>query len=76
MYKVGDRVVWLDPESKIRELKGIVIKVLGQLDQLNIVIEWENGRTIQYHLVQLQHLKTKLQIDKQYYRNQKLESII
>jgi hypothetical protein len=68
MYKVGDRWIWTDDNHVVRG-------VISELKSPNsIVIKWENGRLIQYndHMIEEEH---RLQVDKEYYRNEKLEQI-
>jgi hypothetical protein len=68
MYKVGDRWIWTDDNHVVRG-------VISELKSPNsIVIKWENGRLIQYndHMIEEE---PRLQIDKEHYRNKKLESL-
>jgi hypothetical protein len=68
-YKVGDRWIWKESTSDV--MKGYI----SEIKSLNsIVIKWENGRLIQYNDYMIEE-NTRLQIDKEYYRNQKLESL-
>ena len=68
MYRVGDRWIWTDDNHVVRG-------VISELKSPNsIVIKWENGRLIQYndHMIEEEH---RLQIDKEHYRNKKLEQL-
>jgi hypothetical protein len=66
MYKVGDRWIW----------NGSSYKVKGYISEMkspnSIIIKWQNGRLIQYNDYMIKE-EPRLQIDKEYYRNQKLE---
>lgn len=66
MYKVGDRWVW---KEDTYEVKGYVCEMKSPN---SIVIKWENGRLIQYNDYMIEE-EPRLQIDKEYHRNQKLE---
>jgi len=63
---IGDRVIWLDVFGLA--IKGIVTKKLGD----NLIISWENGRTIQYTP---DNLSDAVKLDFEYYRNLKLETL-
>jgi len=68
MYKVGDRWIWKEPNY---EVKGYICEMKSPN---SIVIKWENDRLIQYNDYMIEE-EPRLQIDKEYYRNQKLESL-
>jgi hypothetical protein len=85
-YNVGDRWIWRDDvlfsdgsgrvratpvtlRGYISELKSGSTKV-GKT--LSIIIKWENGRMIQYNDYMIEEAP-QLSIDKEFYRNQKLE---
>jgi len=68
MYKVGDRWIWKEPNY---EVKGYISEMKTPN---SIVIKWENDRLIQYNDYMIEE-EPRLQIDKEYYRNQKLESL-
>ena len=74
MYQVGDRWVWQDDNDILRgyitELKpGRTPSMLS-----SIIIKWENGNMIQYNDYMIEE-EPRLSPDKEYYRNQKLESL-
>jgi hypothetical protein len=87
-YKVGDRWIWRDDvlisdgSGRVRAtsvtLRGYISElkprgcVIG--NRLSIIIKWENGNMIQYNDYMIEEA-TQLSIDKEYYRNQKLESL-
>ncbi len=68
-YNLGDRWVWKEHPNSRYELKGYISEMKSPN---SIVIKWENGRKIQYndYMIEEEH---RLQIDKEYYRNKKLE---
>lgn len=68
MYNVGDRWVWKDDNNSIR---GYISELKGP-NKLSICIKWENGQHIQYNNYMIEE-DPRLSIDKEYYRNQKLE---
>ena len=87
-YNVGDRWIWRDDvllsdgsgrvcanpvtlRGYISELKSGSAKV-GKT--LSIIIKWENGNITQYNDYMIEEA-TQLSIDKEYYRNQKLEQL-
>jgi len=82
-YKVGDRWIWKEdsvsfsPKGELIIISdGIILKgIITEVKSPNsIIIKWENGKSIQYSDYMIE-LEPRLQIDKQYYRNQKLESL-
>ena len=66
MYKVGDRWIWKEHSY---EVKGYICEMKSSN---SIIIKWQNGRLIQYNDYMIKE-EPRLQIDKEYYRNQKLE---
>jgi hypothetical protein len=67
-YKVGDRWVWKEHSYQV---KGYICEMKSNS---SIVIKWENGNMTQYNDYMIEEA-TQLSIDKEYYRNQKLESL-
>ena len=79
--KVGDRYIWCetDENKKLfnREVKGVVIEIPIYWGHDNFIIEWSlEGVTTKtkYSSSYLQN-ETRIQIDKQYYREQKLKEL-
>ena len=78
-FKLGDRLIWEEniPNWAPRDIRGIVTD-LKIHPQQNVIIQWyENGiktRSIRYHIYQIQD-EPRIQIDKEYYRDQKLKEI-
>lgn len=74
-FRAGDRLVW--KENIGRDIRGIVIDVIVYPQQ-NVIIQWyENGiktKSIRYHIFQIKDEK-RIQIDKEYYRDQKLNEL-
>ena len=75
-FRAGDRLVW--KENIGRDIRGIVIDVVAYPQQ-NVIIQWyENGiktrSAIRYHICQIKDEK-RIQIDKEYYRDQKLNEL-
>lgn len=75
MYNVGDRWMWRDNENT-NQFRNKTIR--GYISELkphgSIIIKWENGRQIQYNQSMIEE-EPRLSYDKEYYRNQKLESL-
>jgi hypothetical protein len=78
---IGTRYVWVDGEYPIA--KGIIvdIKDFDNEKGANVIMEWYEGGTLQtgsrlirYHRNTIQN-ETRIQIDKEYYRNQKLKEL-
>jgi hypothetical protein len=70
MYKVGDRWIWnADYDGSSYKVKGYISEMKSPN---SIIIKWQNGRLIQYNDYMIKE-EPRLQIDKEYYRNQKLE---
>ena len=80
---IGTRYVWVDGEYPIA--KGIIvdIKDFDNEKGANVIMEWyeggtlqpgSEGRLIRYHRNTMQN-ETRIQIDKEYYRNQKLKEL-
>jgi hypothetical protein len=84
MYNVGDKWIWRDDvllsdgSGRVRAtpvtLRGYISELKsGRVGKtLSIIIKWENGRMIQYNDYMIKEAP-QLSIDKEYYRNQKLE---
>ena len=74
MYQVGDRWIWQDDTI----VKGDILR--GYITELkpgrtrSIIIKWENGNMTQYNDYMIEEAP-QLSIDKEYYRNQKLEQL-
>jgi hypothetical protein len=70
-YSVGDRLIWIEDFPTIR---GVVIR--KKHDHIRkcwlIDVRWENGRVLTYSE---NNIDTRLQIDKEYYRNEKLKEL-
>lgn len=70
-YNTGDRLIWVEDFPTI---KGVVIR--KKHDHIRkcwlIDVRWENGRVLTYSE---NNIDTRLQIDKEYYRNEKLEKL-
>ena len=70
-YNVGDRLIWIDDKEDFIidssfTLRGTVINKYREF----IDIRWENGRVLTYDKEE-----KRIQIDKEYYRNEKLEKL-
>jgi hypothetical protein len=70
MYKVGDRWIWREYNYCVRGY----ISELKPGNRLSIIIKWENGNMTQYNDYMIEEAP-QLSIDKEYYRNQKLEQL-
>jgi len=76
MYNVGDKWIWRD-DVRVNPvtLRGYISELKpGNGKTLSIIIKWENGRMIQYNDYMIKEAP-QLSIDKEFYRNQKLESL-
>ncbi len=69
MYKVGDKWIWKEDNHQV--IRGFISEMKSPN---SIVIKWENGRLIQYNDYMIEE-ESRLSYDKEYYRNQKLESL-
>ncbi len=69
MYKVGDKWIWKEDNNQV--IRGFISEMKSPN---SIVIKWENGRLIQYNDYMIEE-ESRLSYDKEYYRNQKLESL-
>ncbi len=69
MYKVGDKWIWKEDNNQV--IRGFISEMKSPN---SIVIKWENGRLIQYNDYMIEE-EPRLSYDKEYYRNQKLESL-
>jgi hypothetical protein len=71
-YNFGDRLIWIDNFPTIR---GVVIR--KKHDHIRkcwlIDVRWENGRVLTYSEKHID--MNRLQIDKEYYRNEKLKTL-
>jgi phage gp45-like len=72
---VGDKVIWIDDDNKQKITRGKVVNVSH-----GIVINWDNGRTINYSLEQIRNMKEGhysgyMILDCQSIRQDKLESL-
>lgn len=75
MYTVGDRWVWRDNENPNQFRNKTVRGYISEIKPgMSIIIKWENGRMIQYNQSMIEE-EPRLSPDKEYYRNQKLESL-
>jgi hypothetical protein len=89
MYQVGDRWIWRDNENPNQFHNSLSANFPGSFQNRNktvrgyiseikpgmsIIIKWENGRMIQYNDYMIEE-EPRLSPDKEYYRNQKLESL-
>ena len=73
MYTVGDRWVWRDNENPNQFRNKTVRGYISEIKPgMNIIIKWENGRMIQYNQSMIEE-EPRLSLDKEHYRNQKLE---
>jgi hypothetical protein len=76
-YEVGMRWIWKDSDGHV-ELKGHIIYIKPRNipgsngDRYFITIKWENGRIMQYTDSMIGE-DTRLSLDKEWYRNEKLE---
>lgn len=68
MYNVGDRWIWID-SNPLYTIKGCISEIKPGN---SIIIKWENGRMTQWSHYMIKE-ESRLTIDKEYYRNQKLE---
>lgn len=84
-YEVGMRWVWRDdnfshifPGSAAvdEEAPEVHYMLRGYISEIkpgmSIIIKWENGRMIQYNQSMIEE-EPRLSLDKEHYRNQKLE---
>ena len=75
MYNVGDRWVWRDNENPNQFRNKTVRGYISEIKPgMSIIIKWDNGRMIQYNQSMIEE-EPRLSPDKEYYRNQKLESL-
>jgi hypothetical protein len=85
-YNVGDRWIWRDDvllSDGSGRVRATPVTLRGYISELksgstkvgktiSIIIKWENGRMIQYNDYMIEEAP-QLSIDKEFYRNQKLE---
>jgi hypothetical protein len=71
MYNVGDRWIWTD-SNPLYTIRGYISELFK--NRLSFIIKWENGRETHYNDYMIKK-EPRLSIDKEYYRNQKLESL-
>ncbi len=75
MYNVGDRWVWRDNENPNQFRNKTVRGYISEIKPgMSIIMKWDNGRMIQYNQSMIEE-EPRLSPDKEYYRNQKLESL-
>ena len=75
MYNVGDRWIWRDNENPNQFRNKTVRGYISEIKPgMSIIIKWDNGRMIQYNQSMIEE-EPRLSPDKEFYRNQKLESL-
>lgn len=75
---IGDKVIWIDDDNKQKITRGKVVNV--SLGVFSVVINWDNGRTINYSLEQIRNMKEGhysgyMILDTQSIRQDKLEAL-